>query len=277
MRYKNEMEYTPTQLLAVPEVSIEVVCQLSTESIVRRLPVFRGTFDHDRLLFHTEALPLPLRIVCNAKMTFGTETVTARDYSYRVIEHGDMIDAVIRPVVDGAYPMTAYWIHIKYVGEPAQAGDFSKKDDGLFAMRTKAGEKAERVAAKPLWEQYRHSFPESLRISPGYFEIYYKGKKKRKPDRICLVCGLTFEVKKRNRDRHFRVSHSPDRPFSAENLLNGWHVFVFPDMTTHFVPNALIAQAIATGNFIQGEDQYDKWADVDTLTPCDPPYCTGKH
>ncbi|CAH2904349.1 MAG: hypothetical protein PPHEMADM_5339 [uncultured Paraburkholderia sp.] len=140
-----------------------------------------------------------------------------------------------------------YWIHIEYVGSLSEAGAFRKKEDGLFAMRTKAGEKAERIVARKLKVDFGHSFSDPMLNSPGFFQIHYADKKDRKPDRICRRCGLTFEVKKRNRDSHYRMSHSVKRPFGSENHPEGWHAFVFRDRSIHFVPNATIAQAIADG------------------------------
>lgn len=272
------MDYTPDEILHhlnASECTSADADRMTGHSIIRRLPVAGYEKRNGLLLLKTDALPAPLSIACDAAMTFGTETVTALDYFRRVIENGDMIDAVVQPQVDGAFPMATYWIHIQYVGTPDQAGRYSKKDDGLFAMRTKAGEKGERIVTRLLRDKFGHRFQDGTCDSPGYFEIRYVGKKQRKPDRKCLACGLTFEIKKRNRDEHLRVSHSDVRPFASENSVDGWHAFVFPDMKPRFVPNAAIAQAIADGNFIAGEDRYDKWADVDTLTPCDPPHCAG--
>ena len=210
------------------------------------------------------------------KMVFGGEEVTALDYLRRVLERGDMIDCVAGPVVDGRIPLSLFWIHITYIGQPWEAGNFSKKEDGLFAMRAKAGEKAERIVANTLHRKFGHSFPRSLLETPGYFEIRYDGTKKlRKPDRRCLVCGLTFEIKKRNRDHRFRVSHSDGRTFSAENRPDGWHAFVFPDMKPRFMSNKVIADAIENGLFDPGSDKYDSWADIrsDAVEVSDPPSC----
>lgn len=84
-------------------------------------------------------------------------------------------------------------------------------------------------------------------------------------------------MKKRNKDYHFRVSHSDGRPFESGNELGpkDWHAFVFPDMKPRFVPNALIARAIANGQFTAGHDTYDTWADVgDAVTAYTPPRCS---
>jgi hypothetical protein len=196
-----------------------------------------------------------------------------------VLETIAMIDAVVRPPADDRIPVDLFWIHIVYVGEPQRAGAFSKKEDGLFAMRAKSGEKAERIVAKQLRDDFGHSFPQAMLATPGYFEIRYDGKKHRKPDRKCLVCGLTFEIKKRNRDRFFRVSHSQHRPFAHENHPTDWHAFVFPDMKPRFMSNAVIANAIASGLFDAGFDKYDSWADIrpEAAFVSAPPSCESGH
>lgn len=271
------MNYIPSEFLnpAVPEREASEVGAIRGPAIIRRLPIEAFEVRNGLLSLTTDALPLPLSIKGQASMTFGTETVAAIDYFRRVIEHGDMIDAVVLPQSGDTFPMRSFWIHIEYVGKPLRARSYSKKDDGLFAMRTKAGEKGERVVTKLLRDRFGHRFPEAMCVSPGHFEIRYEGKKIRKPDRRCQVCGLTFEIKKRNRDEHLRVSHSDTRPFESENSPDGWHAFVFPDMKPRFVPNWAIALAIAERRFVAGKDMYDKWADVDSLAPCDPPACNA--
>lgn len=270
------MDYVPDELLRrrVAECALGDASKIVHPAIVRRLPVEASEVQNDLLLLRTAYLPFPLSIRCDATMTFGTEATSAAKYFRRVIEPGDMIDALVLPRMEDRIPIELYWIHIQYVGDPLAAGSYSKKDDGLFAMRGKAGEKAERVVTKLLRDKFRHSFPAGMCDSPGYFEIRYEKKKHRKPDRKCLTCGLVIEIKKRNKDGHLRVSHSASRPFASENPLPGWHAFVFPDMRPRFVSNAAIAEAISEGKFEPGEDCYDKWADVDSLTPRDPPYCT---
>lgn len=267
------MEYTPKHLPYRPTNVCEIsdICSISASAIVRKIKVSDFGLREGRLLLHSTEVPVPLSIDCKTRMTFGTETVTAKDYFRWVIERDDYIDALVLPQINGVIPISTYWIHINYVGTPS--GSFSKKDDGLFALRAKAGEKAERHVTRYLIEKFGHSFPDDLSRSPGYFEIRYKHKKKRLPDRICSVCGLEVEVKKRNRDRHFRVSHSQGREFGQENSLEGWHAFVFSDMKPRFLANAEIMSAIQGGNFQPGRDQYDRWADVDGLTHCDPPKC----
>lgn len=270
------MEYTPEEIQrhAVAEkLPSEAEC-LSGPAIIRRLRVTRARRQGDQLVLTVTPLAFPLTIASACAMTFGSESISAFDYFMRVIEHDDMIDTVVWPLANGAFPISIYWIHIEYVGEPPEAGSYSKKDDGLFAMRAKAGEKAERVVTRLLRDNFEHRFPDGMCDSPGYFEIRYAGKKLRKPDRKCLTCGLTLEIKKRNKDEHFRVSHSAGRPFTSENAANDWHAFVFPDMLPRFVPNTAIAQAIEEGRYRPGKDQYDSWADVDTIAPTNPPYCT---
>lgn len=270
------MEYTPEEIqrMAVREKS-------SSDGATDGLGIIRGLrvtgFERqDGLLsLRIETLPLPLTIPETSMMTFGDESITAIEYFRRVIENGDMIDAVLLPQVAGAFPLKSFWIRIKYVGEPALGQQFSKKDDGLFAMRAKAGEKAERIVARTLRNKFGHSFPPGMCDSAGYFEIRYIGKKQRKPDRKCLTCGLTFEIKKRNKDHYFRVSHSDGRTFASENALDGWHAFVFPDMKPRFIVNATIAKAIEDKRFKPGKDKYDSWADInaDAVVITDPPDC----
>lgn len=207
-------------------------------------------------------------------MRFGTEAITALNYFKRVIERYDLIDAVVLPATNDVIPIQAFWIHIEYADNRNDTETFSQKDDGLFALRTKSGEKAERVATHILRDTYRHQFDPRFYKSPGFFEIRYADKKHREPDRRCLTCGTTFEVKKRNKDHHFRVSHSTKRPFTAENDLTGWHAFVFPDMAVYFIPNVAIAQEIMANKGKPGHDQYDQWMDVDQINPSEPPTCS---
>ncbi|MFP3647061.1 hypothetical protein [Paraburkholderia sp. SIMBA_054] len=269
------MEYIPEEMqrLGVVETTVSDLPTLTTRALIRCLPVVDVELTSTTLFMVTPQVDDPLSIPRNWWMKFGTEVITASEYFRQVIERGDMVDAVVMPARDGAIPVQSYWIHIEYSGTPS--GYFRKKDDGLFAMWTKSGEKAERVVARILRDDYGHSFHADRFNSPGFFEIRYDKKKIRSPDMTCLACGLTFEVKKRNRDTHFRPSHSSNRPFASENRMDGWHAFVFPDMKPRFIPNASIAQAIAEGCFWPGQNQYDSWAEVDHLTPTNPPYCSS--
>jgi hypothetical protein len=272
------MEYTPEAVTAaaIPQVAPTVLNSLTGPALVRRLRLIAFHLDDGWLDLTVDGLDMPLTIRQDHRMVFGGEGISAVDYLKRVLERGDLIDCVAAPMEAGRVPLSLFWIHIMYVGQPRDAGDFSKKEDGLFAMRAKAGEKAERIVAKKLRDGFGHSFPPELLNTPGYFEIRYDSeKKRRKPDRRCLVCGLTFEIKKRNRDQRFRVSHSDGRPFGAENKPDGWHAFVFPDMKPRFMSNRAIIQAISRGLFDPGSDKYDSWADIqqDAVAVSDPPYC----
>jgi hypothetical protein len=274
------MEYTPRSVLGkgLPEALAVDVGNLVSPAIVRRLRTTHAwTRQRKLLVIGIESLSAPVAIPCGRELVFGNETIAAREYFRRVIERGDMIDAVISPARDAVFPMTCFWVRIEFVGEPRDAGNYSKKDDGLFAMRAKAGEKAERVVARHLRDNLQHRFTAGMCDSPGFFEIRYAGKKTRRPDRKCTTCGLTFEVKKRNKDEKFRVSHSALRPFSTENALDGWHAFVFPDMKPRFVANAVIAQAIEAGRCEPGYDEYDVWVDIndDAIALSEPPRCSG--
>ena len=272
------MEYTPeeVQRLGLVEKPASQAGMLTGPAIIRRLPLTDRRVINGELQMTTSALPAPMCLAADHPMQFGAETIEAREYFKRVIEKGDLVDAAIYPQENGGFPTISYWIHIDYIGTPSAAGWYSKKDDGLFAMRAKAGEKAERRVTNLLRDEFGHQFPSALHFSPGVFQIYYKGKRQRKPDRICLTCGLTVEVKKRNKDYHYRVSHSSLRPFASENDIGplDWHAFVFPDMSMDFVPNALIAQAIANNQFTPGSDNFDSWADVDgAVSHQEPPSC----
>lgn len=271
------MEYTPAEVAAaaMKKVVPADIHRMTGPALIRRLRLVGFHLDDGWLDLIVDGLDMPLTIRQDHRMVFGGEGISAVDYLRRVLERGDLIDCVAAPKEAGRVPLRLFWIHIIYVGLPRDAGDFSKKEDGLFAMRAKAGEKAERIVAKRL-QSFGHSFPPELLDTPGYFEIRYDSKKKhRKPDRRCLVCGLTFEIKKRNRDHRFRVSHSDGRPFAAENKPDGWHAFVFPDMKPRFISNRVIIDAISRGLFDPGHDEYDAWADVrpDAVSVSDPPNC----
>ena len=273
------MEYTPLNIQAMnlAERLPEEVGSLAEAAIVRRLRAMDFKVKAGLLCLAIDGLDLPLTIPRVSVLVFGTEQVRAIDYFRRVLERGDMVDAVVMPRQGNGFPMRSFWIRIEYADMRSATGSFSKKDDGLFAMRAKAGEKAERVVARQLRDQFGHSFPTAMLDSPGFFEIRYKAKKLRQPDRKCLACGLTFEVKKRNRDQHLRVSHSEGRPFATENIPEGWHAFVFADMKARFVSNSAIAQAIQGRQYEPGEDQYDRWAQINpgAITLSDPPHCPG--
>ncbi|CAH2946054.1 MAG: hypothetical protein PPHERAN_6348 [uncultured Paraburkholderia sp.] len=144
------MEYTPEQVHGIAEVSAVAALDLSAPAVIRRLRVSQAKRRNGLLLLITPDIALPLAIPLSQVMTFGTEAITAFDYFDRVIEQGDMVDAVLSPACGGIFPVRMYWIHIEYVGSLSEAGAFRKKEDGLFAMRTKAGEKAERIVARKL-------------------------------------------------------------------------------------------------------------------------------
>ena len=247
-------------------------------SIVRGLRVVECWRNESYLSMRAEGLTTPLSIELERTMQFGTEGISAKEYFWRVIEEGDLIDAVVSAVqpFEGHLMIDTYWIQIRYSGEPeSAAGHYSKKDDGLFAMRTKAGEKAERRATRILVQDYGHSYAKSMLHSPGFLEIRYRGKKKRVLDRTCDACGLKLEIKKRNKDEHFRVSHSEGRPFWEDCDADGWHAFVFPDMRPRFVPNVQILAAFEAGQYELDQDEYDAWADIEPLaiTVTAPPNC----
>jgi hypothetical protein len=257
-------QYTPAAFLNVPERSLAEACIVRGASLVRGLQVTDRRSADPNLLIQVGETGIALSIPLTFQMTFGTETVSAADYFRRVMERGDLIDAVVHgPANSRTLPTSGYWIQIRFVGNAADGPGFSKKDDGLFALRAKAGEKAERIAARSL-AAAGHTFFGRFAVlqSPGFFEIRYAGKKYREVDRSCSACGLQFEVKKRNRDSHIRVSHSTSRTFWSENDDAGWHAFVMSDMSVRYVSNADIGAALRRGNFTSGSDAYDRWADV---------------
>jgi len=273
-----QAEYTPSAVARIEERPVDDLLSLTEPALIRKLRIESISKDDSYLSLHALGFDVPLVIHRERRMVFGTETVTSIEYVRRVLERGDLIDVVARPMNGGIVPIDLFWIHIVYVGMPRDAGTFSRKEDGLFALRAKAGEKGERIVAKILRDKCGHSFDPTIFQTPGYFEIRYdKSKKQRRPDLKCLRCGVTFEVKKRNRDMRFRVSHSEGRPFSSENSYLGWHAFVFPDMKPRFLSNAVIERAIAKKNFARGADQYDSWADVygDEIVAMSPPQCRG--
>lgn len=272
------MNYTPLAFsrINLQERASEEIATLTAAALVRELQIDGFSIDGGWLYLYIIDSDIPLAIRQDHRMTFGTEVVTAIEYLKRVLERGDLIDVVARPARNGVVEIELFWIHIAYVGEIRSAGGFSKKEDGLFAMRAKAGEKAERIVARVLRDDCGHLFDTRVFETPGYFEIRYDStKRQRRPDLKCLNCGITIEVKKRNRDKRFRVSHSDVRPFSSENDLLGWHAFVFPDMKARFLSNAAIADAINNSRFEPGLDQYDAWADVHGEDICEmsPPKC----
>lgn len=278
--YEAQVEYTPEAILkaGARDMTPAEAAFGAGPAVVRRLVTDRAKSWNELLVIRTDNLPRPLAIPVNKIMTFGSETIEAMEYFNRVIERGDMIDAALTLPPGECFPMEAFWIRIEYVGSQESAGHFSKKDDGLFALRAKAGEKAERVVARHLRDVAGHVFPDEMCRSPGYFEIRYQDKKQRKPDRKCLACGLVFEVKKRNKDEKLRVSHSDRRPFATENSRVGWHAFVFPDMKPRYIANVAIANAIAHHRFAPGSDRYDAWADIDpdAVQMSPPPACIGR-
>lgn len=222
-----------------------------------------------------EGVSGPVLVDGQTSMIFGTETISIREYFVRVLEADDLIDLIVgagKPA-----EIKCLWIHIEHVGKPSDGRTFSQKDDGLFALRTKAGEKAERRVARHLAKNFGHRYEEATLQSPGRFCIYYVGKGIRKPDLVCNFCGLRVEVKKRNKDCLYRVSHSESRTFSSENSLEGWHCFVFPDYSLHFLPNSTISSAITAKHFVEGNDRYDAWIDIDSskVNESEPPTCNG--
>lgn len=139
------MNYTPKAVLArrFEEMDISRIDDPRRQpGIFRRLSVISHEKAGGKLWIKTELSPLFLAIPCESGMTFGHETVTAETYADRVLEPGDLIDAALLAPSDGVIPVAQYWIHIVYQSQRMRPPRPSEKEDGLFAMRTKAGEKA---------------------------------------------------------------------------------------------------------------------------------------
>lgn len=271
--------YTPKMIRqrSLRDVPAPIAKYLRTASVVRRLKVLDAAFT-DTGLLKIITDHLVLTIEPHRTMKFGPETITAGLYFQRVIERGDLIDAVVLPhVEDGSHPIEAFWIDIRYVGASPSDGWGTMKEDGQFAMRAKAGEKAERVVTRLLRDTAGHTFEEGACETPGFFEIRSKDKRIRRPDRICTCCGMTVEVKKRNHDTNFVVSHSDRRSFHTENAAHGVHAFVFADMQPRFVANSDIARALVNGRYQNGQGSHDRWAEInpDAVRVIDAPRCAG--
>lgn len=274
------MGYVPPEILALhmPESADSPMAPgRQNAAVFRRLKTVNAWFSDDGhwLSFSVEGVEKPLAIERARLMRFDKETVTAAAYCKLVLEQGDLIDAVLEPEQPDYIPIRIYWIHIQYEGTTAEARRFSKKEDGDFALRTKSGEKAERVVARDLRDRCGHVFPPRKLQPPGYFKIWYLDKGNRAPDLICESCGLVVEVKKRNRDRRYRVSHSRWRSFTSENRDNGWHAFVFADMKPRYVPNAQIARAFQNSQSSNSRDGHDTWTDIEpsAISEQPPPPC----
>ncbi len=278
------MPYTPRAVLdlALPILEKSAINPGMPRAIVRSLQLIGRRWDESKRFLILEIEGLSVRIWINAEqpMLIGDKPISAVDYFRRVIERNDRVDivtAAVQPIPD-AVVADMYWIEIQYLGMPREGENMLRyKEDGMFALRTKAGEKAERRAARVLSDSYGHTFPKETSESPGCFQIYYEGKRERKVDRVCLACGMKVEVKKRNTDEYFRVSHSTRRPFETENSPDGWHAFVFADLNPRFVPNTQILDALASGQFRQGGDEYDEYAQIfpSAVQAVEPPRCSN--
>ncbi len=254
----------------------DLIEQVAQTTIVRTAKFLNAKKNSNGLLeLEFEGLESPVLADPNGVMQFAEERVTIENYLRRVVERKDYLDLIVEP---NRTPQVTYlWVHIAYMEARPAKLKFSEKDAGLFCMRAKSGEKAERRVARDLTNNYGHQYPPELREGPGVFQIMYTGKKNRKPDRVCTVCGLQFEFKKRNRDKRFRISHSQGRPFQQENTPDGWHAFVFPDMSIHYLSNKTIIKLIDEGHYVAGHDKYDAWADLDQSKFIEelPPQCSG--
>jgi hypothetical protein len=273
------VDYLPAQYRNVPLVVGEItdlVQRVQQPSIIRNVKLVSRDWnlESQKLTLGFEGLVQTITVPGDRLMKFGSETISMIEYFRRTVERNDLLDFIIDPTLPDQ--VAYFWIHIEYIGEKSDTGKFSEKDDGLFALRAKAGEKAERLVVRKLVQDFGHSYPDEITRATGTFQIWYKGKKNRKPDRVCSCCGLAVEVKKRNKDRKYRISHSVHRPFQGENVPGGWHAFVFPDMGIHFVSNRHIYDLLKAGAYSEGADQYDAWVDLNQgLDETDPPVCNG--
>jgi hypothetical protein len=246
-------------------------------TVVRRLPLEDYRIDEPSLKVSllVQGRARPIGVSAGLVMRFGTETVTAADYANRVLEPGDWVDFVYDPTFPAGDRIRCFWIHIEYLENCSPDARFSRKDDGLFAMRAKSGEKAQRVAARDLVQRFGHVYSDTALRGTRTFQIRYSEKKQRRPDLICPRCGLKVEVKKRNRDRKYRVSHSELRPLESEHRPQDWHALVFPDGSVHYLANEDIIEDIMAGYAILGADEYDSWADIsDRVGEKEPPACS---
>lgn len=280
MKANNVEEYVPSAFkatnLQVGQPS-DLIRPVSQTTVVRRVKLLNIKGKAGRL-YKLEFDDVPSAVPVNPKsvMEFGGESVTIEEYIWRAVEKNDLLDLILEP--NKSPQATHLWVHIDYLEERPDDSDFSEKDAGLFGMRTKAGEKAERLVARELVATYGHRYPSSRLEGAGVFQITYTGKKKRKPDLVCTACQLHVEAKKRNRDRRYRISHSDGRPFQRENKPDGWHAFVFPDRTIHYVPNKAIITLLRQGYYTAGRDRHDAWADLDSnkVQEVPPPHCNSK-
>ena len=200
-----------------------------------------------------------------------------------VLEEGDELDVVIEPF-DTSHPdyvqLACLWIHIYYPDPEAERPTGSSiKEDGHFALLTKAGEKAERYVAMMLIREHGHRFPactdDGKCMSPGYFTLWFRRKRDRRIDLTCRRCKMRVEVKRRRRDRHLRFSHSDTRKFSSENDVNGWHAFVFPDWSVEFYRNDDVLPLIEKAT--EEQSSHDTYVPISRtdIRPTAPPACTG--
>ena len=247
--------------------------QLASPILVRSLQLLSWKNEGSSLRLVVHPAPYHLLAPASGLMALGEEKISMVDYCHRVLELNDYIDVVLDPLRN-PLPLSHFWIHIVYEGSLLGPRPSTFKDDGQFAMRAKAGEKAERLVAMDLVERFGHQFAPSKLCSPGVFTIRYADKRERQSDLVCQRCGLRVEVKKRNRDRRYRISHSSTRPFHAENPSDGWHAFVWPDFQVAYVPNTDIMRLIETGSFTFGT-QIDTWAELPNhkISAKNPPRC----
>lgn len=174
------------------------------------------------------------------------------DYS-RCLEPGDLLDVALEILPGPKVIPLMFWLTVHYEGTVHPSSLYAKKHDGLFAYRTKAGEKAERLVAA-LLRDHGHPVHARYETIPRVFIISPQNKRKRKTDLTCPMCGLRVEVKKRNFDCRIRPSHSETRPFWDENRDQDYHAFVFWDNTVHFFKNSDIAEAIRQGKGVPGRE-----------------------
>ena len=248
---------------------------VNTLSIVRGVRLLKATKQGNKLNLYLDGLSSqPLSLPCDHVMRYGDWNLSVFEYYKHAVETGDLLDFILDPACPHRVPY--FWVHTVY-RDKLQGKRNSWKEDGLFVFRTKSGEKAERHVARELVENYGHSFPRDRLETPGYFEIYYQGKRERQPDLVCSKCKLVVEVKKRNFDNKYRISHSSARTFLKENDPEGWHAFVMKDMGILYVSNDQIIRLIQERKYKENDaaDPYDSWLELFTteVKPQTPPRC----
>lgn len=254
----------------LPETAGPLAALRNSTGTIRRQTITRITPGDRWLELELAEHDRPVKIGARRPLRLGDWTITATEYAHRALDPGDLIDLAV-----DTGKIIALWVSIDRIGGPVPSRSFSLKDDHLFALRARSGEKAERRVRDHLVAA-GHAIRLSPDAEPGPFVLRSAGKGHRSADLACTRCGMTVEVKKRNHDRRLRVSHSTARPFTDEHKpADGYHAFVWPDFTIELVANATIIDLIARRQTTAGHDRHDRWTDLPADTPTleRPPAC----